>query len=80
MTCKSLHQIILEDDIEMFEEYLKNSPNASLEFQYEDMIITNHKKEMLSLLIKYNCISDNGMSLSGMFDIDSKLLYKLQRL
>jgi len=79
MTCKSLYTIIKDNDLVLFEEYLKNS-NTPLDFQYEDMIISTHKKDMLLLLIKYNGISEDGMSLSGMFDYDSKLLKKLKEL
>jgi hypothetical protein len=79
MTCKSLHKIIEDNDLKLFEEYLKSSKNP-LDFQYENMIISNHKKDMLLLLINYNCISEDGMSLSGMFDSDSKLLKKLKEL
>ena len=80
MTCKTLHQIIKDNDVELFEEYLKNSSNIPLEFEYEDLIITGHHKELLMLLIQYKPISSDALSLSSMFDDDVKIINKMKTL
>lgn len=80
MTCFTIKDAIKHNDVEKLERYLKDNKGKPLEFCYEDMIITGHKKELLQLLIKYNCISQDGLALSGVFDDDNKLYYKIENM
>lgn len=80
MVCFTLHSAVQTNNVEQFESYLKDNPNCCIPFELEDQIITEHKKDFLSLLIKYNCISDQGLTLSGVFDRDNKLFYNMEHM
>lgn len=80
MTCQSINDMIKENNVVALEIFLKEHQNTPLDFRFEDMIIMEHKKEILQLLIKYNCLSQDALSLSGVFDDDNKLYFEIEKM
>ena len=80
MTCISLQQAVNTNNVRVVEQYLQDNHGQSLPYYLEDIIISEHKEQLLRLLIKYNRLSEDAISLSGAFSDDTKVFLKIENL
>ena len=73
----TLKTALHDNNIEEFEKILQHVD--SVPFDIENEIISGKKEHFLKLLVKNNLLSEFAQSLSGCFDDEAALAYKIKK-